>query len=120
MPLPKIETHLNQSPTRMNNECPYSLGILNLTKDEARAIGEFVQTVQRDRVIKVEQRDPAYAKALAEYERDYNDAMRYAVMQQAREVEGELRQRRAGMLDKAEEQEQIAAPSNRFSELDIE
>jgi hypothetical protein len=41
-PLKKIETYTYETPTVDNKECPFSMGVLNLTFAETRALAGFV------------------------------------------------------------------------------
>jgi hypothetical protein len=40
--MPSIETHEYRTPTATNRDCPYSLGVMNLTREEANLIAAFI------------------------------------------------------------------------------
>jgi hypothetical protein len=46
MMLPSVEVHLYQTPTAKNRECPFSVGVLNLTREEADLIASFARAVR--------------------------------------------------------------------------
>ncbi len=46
---PSIEVHEYSTPTAANAECPYSIGIMNLTRDEARTLAALAQELDQRR-----------------------------------------------------------------------
>lgn len=46
----RIETHKFCTPTAVNRAVPYSVGVMNLTEDEAEIVISFARSLERDRL----------------------------------------------------------------------
>lgn len=62
-PLATITVNKYETPTASNAGCAYSVGIMNLTRDEANALSDYASVLQRDRSMSAaEQRERAIAE----------------------------------------------------------
>lgn len=128
----RIESHRYNTPTADNRDCSYSVGVLNLTKDEAEMIERLASQMNGERAFAVPQPSNAervtYRRPPPKFtcnkghplETETSWCMQCARRMSAPELEEEINRRQKSVMDPVDKpKDEAPVIGNRFSGLDI-
>jgi hypothetical protein len=123
----RVEVHKYNTPTADNRDCPWSLGILNLTEAEADLVAQFARGIRNINSLRARGVTATEMRGMSgpAVTTERADIAYQELMRRAREADMAItpEQRKRSLVGRFEperdEQPEPEEPRNRFSGLDI-